>query len=190
MTTSLSVDDVKAQLGHDAPQDQQQEIGLRIWEQLGDEWVLEDDFTAQLARIAGLEEPWQNHDVTALFASLHSAEYIEVRRITPQLRQVRRNPTRPRFFTFVEQAEADQQAMVIFQQDQKAKELERAEAARQELAAPQRQAEAEDLREAINSHPLVIGLREEVHDLESEVRFLRSRLALLETKRGGTTEGQ
>jgi hypothetical protein len=190
MATSLSFDDVKAQIGgQDEPQNDEQTIALRIWEALpADQWLLEDDFTELLAKIAGLEEPWQSHDVSALFVSLHAADYIEVRRVTPQLRQVRRSPERPRFRSWVELAEADQQALVVWQQEAKDAELERAEEARRELQRPQLEAEREELAEAIDDSPRVRELREEVKDLESEVRGLRAKVTLLESKFGGTED--
>src|SRR6516162_7823621 len=119
MTTSLSVEDVKAQVGHDEPINDEQQVSLAIWERLPTDWQAEDAFTQTLARASGLEEPWQGHDLSALFLSLHAADYIEVRRVSPQFREVRRSPERPRFYTFVEQAEADQAAMVIFQREEK-----------------------------------------------------------------------
>jgi hypothetical protein len=185
MATSLSIEDVREQLGQDEPQDAEQEIGLRIWEQLSDTWQAEEAFLRQLARIAGLEEGWQEHDLSALLLSLHSGDYVQVRRAGKE-REVRRNPTRPRFFSFTERAENDTAALVVFQREQ----TERAEAAererREELEAPQRQAESEELAEAIDRHPTVVQLRETVADLESELRLVRAKLTLQEL--GGTTE--
>jgi hypothetical protein len=180
---------VKEQLGQPDPVNDEQQVSLAIWERLPTDWLDEDTFLERLAEVSGLTEPWQNHDVTAIFVSMHSAQWLEVRRTGRLEREVRRSVDRPRFYSWQEQAETDAAEMLIFQREQRDKELQRAEEARQELQRPQREAEADDLREALNTHPVVVGLREEVHDLESEVRFLRSRLALLEA-RGGQGAGR
>jgi hypothetical protein len=182
---------VKSQLaGHDEPTNDEQQVSLAIYERLPTDWLSEDDFLERLAAIAGLDEPWQSHDVTATFAGLHASDYVEVRRISPQLRQVRRSPERPRFYTFQEQAEADQAAMVIFQREEKERADEAERERKAELEAPQRQADREELASAIDDSPRVRELREEISDLEGEVRGLRAKVQLLEAKLGGTTEGQ
>jgi hypothetical protein len=182
MATSLTVEQVRGQL---EPQDEQQEIGLRIWEQLPDEWRLEEEFEELLGKVAGLEEGWKGHDLSALFTSLHGANYIEVRRAPGRnLREVRRSPERPKFYSFAERAENGAHDMRAFQKQQRENELERAEEARRELAAPQLAAERQELAEQIDAHPRVRELREEVSDLEAEVSFLRTRIALLEKRRG------
>jgi hypothetical protein len=188
MKTSLTVEEVVR--GQSEPQTDDQSVSLAIWERLpdADHWLLEDDFLERLAEVAGLQEGWKGHDLSALFTSLHAADWIEVRRISPQLRQVRRSPERPRFYTFAEQAENGAHDMRAFQKQQRETELERAEEARRELAAPQRAAEQQELAEAINSHPVVVGLKSEVEELEATVSGLRTRIVLLE-KRRGISEG-
>jgi hypothetical protein len=182
MATSLSLDEVRGQL---EPQDQEQELAFETWKQLPTDWLGEDDFLERLAKVSGMEEGWKGHDLSAWFMSLHSAGYVEVRRTGRLDREVRRSPERPRFYSFVERAEADQQSLVIFQREQKDKELARQEEARLELQRPAIEVEREELAEAIDDHPRVRELRETVADLEAELRSVKVRLALQE-KLGGT----
>jgi hypothetical protein len=189
MATSIGVAEVKSQIGQDTPQDQDQELTFEIWKRLPEEWLSEDDFTEQLAKISGLTEGWQGHDVSALIVSLHSPGWIEIRRTGRLDREMRKSAERPRFYSFVERSENDASEMVAWQQAQKDAELERAEEARRELQRPQIQAEREEISQQIDDHPRVRELQEEVKDLESEVRGLRAKVALLESKFGGEGGG-
>jgi hypothetical protein len=186
MATSLTVEEVRGQL---EPQNQEQEISLRIWEQLPAEWLLEEEFEELLGKVAGLEEPWKGHDLSALFTSLHAADWIEVRRAPGRnLREVRRSSSQPRFYSFQERCDNSTGERREFERTQKERELEAAEDHRRALESPQRAVERQEVLEHLAQSPVVAEVKSDLSDLEAEVSFLRTRIQLLE-KRGGANEG-
>jgi hypothetical protein len=188
MATSLSVEDVRAQLGQSEPQDDEQQISLRIWEQLPDEWQLEDDFLEQLRQVAGLED-YQGADLSALFMSLHSADYVQVRRAPGRnLREARRHPSRPRFYSFEERSDNSTGERLEDERQRRERELEAAEDHRRALESPQRAVERQEVLEHLAQSPVVAEIKSELSDLERDVSFLRTRIALLERGAKGETE--
>jgi hypothetical protein len=156
------------------PQDLQQQLALAIWQQLSDDWQPEREFLERLRGLAGIED-YADHDLSALFLSLHSADYIEVRRgVGRGNREVRRSPERPRFSTWVEQAERGSEEQSSWEKRQRERELQRKEDARLELTRYQRAAETEEVREAVR--PELDELRERLSEAELRVRRLEGRL--------------
>jgi hypothetical protein len=185
--TSLTVEEVVR--GQSEPQDDEQRISLRIWEQLPDEWQLEDAFLEQLREVAGLED-YQGADFSALFAGLHGAEYLEVRRAPGRnLREVRRSAIRPAvFYSWEERCENTTGERLEFERTQKERALAAAEDHRRTLESPQRAVERQEVLEHLAQSPVVAEVKSDLSDLEAEVSFLRTRIQLLE-RRGGIGEG-